>query len=81
MEAMIRAGDPTGALKHFRTHAALVRAELDDPPSRELLALAESVNGGASTLEALAVGLSRAATLRVLGSPPRWIRRARVSPS
>jgi hypothetical protein len=56
MEAMIRAGDPTGALRHFQLHAALVHAELDCPPSRELLALAESVNGGTSTLEALAVG-------------------------
>lgn len=81
MEAMIRAGDPTGALRHFQLHAARVRAELDCPPSWELLAPAESANGGASTLAPLAAGLSRAAKLRVLSSPARWIRRARVSPS
>jgi DNA-binding SARP family transcriptional activator len=49
MRALIRGGDPTGALEHFQAHAALVREELDCPPSRELTALAESVHGGAST--------------------------------
>jgi DNA-binding SARP family transcriptional activator len=49
MRAMIRAGDPTGALEHFQAHAAMVREELDCPPSKELAALAESVHDGAST--------------------------------
>jgi DNA-binding SARP family transcriptional activator/tetratricopeptide (TPR) repeat protein len=46
MRAMIRAGDPTHALEYFHAHAALVRAELDCPPSNELAALAESLHGG-----------------------------------
>jgi DNA-binding SARP family transcriptional activator len=81
MQAMIMAGDPTGAMRHFRVHAALVRAELDCPPSRELMALAESVSGGASPLEAISIGLAKAARLRVLDTPLRWNRRARVSQS
>jgi len=50
MQAMIRAGDPTGALDHFHAHAALVREELDCAPSKELMALAVSVQGGPSKL-------------------------------
>jgi DNA-binding SARP family transcriptional activator len=72
MEAMIRAGDPTGALRHFRAHTALVQAELDCPPSKELRSLAESVNGGASTLEAIAASLATAARLRMVSARPRW---------
>jgi DNA-binding SARP family transcriptional activator len=78
MQAMIRAGDPTGAVRHFRGHAALVRAELDCPPSKELMALAEGVNGGASTLETIAASTSRAASVRTLGLRPRWGERAPV---
>jgi DNA-binding SARP family transcriptional activator len=48
MRVLIGAGDSTGALEHFHVHAALVRAELDCAPSKELEALAESVHGGAS---------------------------------
>jgi len=76
MQAMIRAGDPTDALKHFQAHAALVRAELDCLPSKELTALAESVNGGTSVLGAISLGLSKAARLRVGGTPAGWNRRA-----
>ena len=46
MLALIRAGDPTEALKHFRAHSALVRTELECGPGRELLGLAEAVRGG-----------------------------------
>ncbi len=81
MQAMLKAGDPTSALKHFHDHAALVRAELDCPPSKELMALAERVNGGASTLEAITAGMSRGARFRVLSSRPKWGGRAPVSGS
>ncbi len=64
MRAMIRAGDPTGALEHFHTHAALVRAELDCPPGTELAALAESVHDGASK--------------PAVGRPRRWLRSGRA---
>ncbi len=81
MQAMITAGDPTGALNHFRAHSALVRAELDCPPSKDLMTLAESVNGGASALEAVSVALSKATRLRIRSTPSRWTRRAPLSES
>jgi len=48
MQALIAAGDPTGALEHFRAHTALVRAELECPPSAELVELAERIHRGDS---------------------------------
>jgi DNA-binding SARP family transcriptional activator len=63
MRAMVASGDPTGALEQFQTHSELVRAELDCPPAKELLALAETLSGGAVT-----PGLAR---------PARWSRRRR----
>jgi Tol biopolymer transport system component/DNA-binding SARP family transcriptional activator len=41
MEALVAAGDRASALKHVRIYEALVQEELDAPPDREVLALAE----------------------------------------
>ena len=41
MEALVAAGDRASALKHVRIHEMLVQEELDAPPDREVLALAE----------------------------------------
>ncbi|HEX8276353.1 MAG TPA: tetratricopeptide repeat protein [Longimicrobiaceae bacterium] len=41
MEALERAGDRAGALRHAAVHAALLREELDAEPDPEVLALAE----------------------------------------
>jgi Tol biopolymer transport system component/DNA-binding SARP family transcriptional activator len=43
MEALVRAGDRTGALKHARIYEVLIAQELELPPDREVVALAERI--------------------------------------
>jgi Tol biopolymer transport system component/DNA-binding SARP family transcriptional activator len=64
MDALVAAGDPTAALQHARVHEVLVQQELEAPPDREVLALAEAIrrqpaeratNGGQSAEPAAVV--------------------------
>jgi DNA-binding SARP family transcriptional activator len=48
MHALIAAGDRTGALRHARAHAELVRRELDAPPDPRIAALAERLRRDAA---------------------------------
>jgi DNA-binding SARP family transcriptional activator len=43
MEALLAAGDRNGALQHARIYEALVEQELELPPDREVVALAERI--------------------------------------
>lgn len=43
MEALVRAGDRVGALKQARIYEVLLQEELELPPDREVLALAEKI--------------------------------------
>ncbi|HEU5170345.1 MAG TPA: BTAD domain-containing putative transcriptional regulator [Gemmatimonadales bacterium] len=43
MEALVAAGDRTGALQHARIYEALVEQELNLPPDRDVVALAERI--------------------------------------
>ena len=43
MEALVATGDRTAALQHARVHEALLHQELEAPPDREVLALAEAI--------------------------------------
>lgn len=50
MEALAAQGDVSGALQHARVYETLVRQELDLPPDREVISLAERLRkGGAPT--------------------------------
>jgi DNA-binding SARP family transcriptional activator len=46
MRALVAAGDPTGALDHFRRYARCVSAELGSPPADELVRLAGEIRRG-----------------------------------
>lgn len=39
MHALVRSGDPAGAIRHARMHESLLRDELDAPPDPEIVAL------------------------------------------
>jgi DNA-binding SARP family transcriptional activator len=43
MEALIAAGDRTAALQHARVHEVLLEQELEAPPDREVVALADRI--------------------------------------
>jgi DNA-binding SARP family transcriptional activator/Tol biopolymer transport system component len=43
MEALVRAGDQVGALKHARVHEVLLAEQLELPPNPEVVALAERI--------------------------------------
>ena len=43
MEALVRAGDRVGALKHARVYEVLLSEEMELPPDREVLALADRI--------------------------------------
>jgi DNA-binding SARP family transcriptional activator len=67
MRALVAAGDPTGALDHFRCHARRVGSELGSPPGEELTQLAEEIRRG----------LTVPAEKQPLGSPPVQARAVR----
>ncbi len=64
MEALGASGDPAGALYHARIYETLLEQELDLPPDREVVALANRMRASASA--APAVSLASAAN----GPPP-----------
>jgi DNA-binding SARP family transcriptional activator len=47
MEALVAQGDIAGALQHARVHEMLVRQELELPPDREVVALADRLRSSA----------------------------------
>ncbi|HWA15836.1 MAG TPA: BTAD domain-containing putative transcriptional regulator, partial [Gemmatimonadales bacterium] len=51
MEALAAQGDVSGALQHARVYETLVRQELDLPPDREVISLAERLRSGAYTAQ------------------------------
>ena len=73
MDALERAGDRAGALRHAGVHAALFREEFDAEPDAEVLALAERLRRapGAAVRPAPAPARSRSPRRR----PPRAARR------
>jgi DNA-binding SARP family transcriptional activator len=60
MQALVRAGDPTKALEHFRWYARRVSVELGSPPAEEVLRLAAEIRQGLNErVEPLAPGAAR----------------------
>lgn len=49
LDALSNAGDPAGALTHYRVHEDLLRAELGVPPDPALTAAAEKIRAGNGT--------------------------------
>jgi Tol biopolymer transport system component/DNA-binding SARP family transcriptional activator len=54
MEALIAAGDRTAALQHARVYEVLVQQELEAPPDREVVALADRIRQQSGSLPAYA---------------------------
>ncbi len=54
MEALITAGDRTAALQHARVYEVLVQQELEAPPDREVVALADRIRRQSGSLPAYA---------------------------
>jgi hypothetical protein len=71
MEALLAAGDGAAALKHARVYEVLVQQELDAPPDREVLALAQRIReqGGLVVRDALPPEPVPAAGARLPPSP------------
>lgn len=46
VEALVAAGDVTGAVRHAQLHQTILRSELDLPPDAAVAALAERLRGG-----------------------------------
>jgi DNA-binding SARP family transcriptional activator/Tfp pilus assembly protein PilF len=77
MEALAAQGDVSGAIQHARVYETLVRQELDLPPDREVIALAERLRKGgaplptpAPTAAPAAVAETPSPSLTVVPTPP-----------
>jgi DNA-binding SARP family transcriptional activator len=77
MEALAAAGDPMAVLQHARVHEVLVQQELEAPPDREVLALAETIRrqaaeratNGAQAAEPTAVAEPAAVAVAQMPAP------------
>ena len=75
MEALAASGESAAALKHVEIYQLLVQQELDLPPDREVLSMAERIRRGETVGGvALAVGLALAPVIASAYSPPETTR-------
>jgi Tol biopolymer transport system component/DNA-binding SARP family transcriptional activator len=79
MQALVAAGDRTGALQHVRVYEVLLEQELEAPPDREVVAFAERIreqgvgsviDGARPTAAATVVGAQSAAAVEVSPAVP-----------
>ena len=87
MEALVAAGDRAGALRHARVYEVLLEQELDLPPDRAVVALAERLRQAAEAPAAAPAGAAATAAAPSLVAPsgeapagaPQTARPARAS--
>ena len=70
MEALVAVGDRSGALRHARVYEAILHQELEVPPDRAVLELAERIRRESGSAPAGAVTPPTQASPPVAGAPP-----------
>src|SRR4029078_466762 len=76
MEALAADGDRAGAIKHAHVYQLLVQQELDLPPDRDVLALADRLRQS----DAAPVVLEAPTRASVVVTPPREVDVASIAP-
>jgi DNA-binding SARP family transcriptional activator/TolB-like protein len=70
MEALAAAGDRTAAIRHAHIYELLVQEELDLPPDKEVMALAERLRQGADVRPAMAPGTAAPVVVSSVAATP-----------
>ena len=81
MEALAAAGDRAGAIQHARVYELLVEQELDLPPDRDVLSLAEQLRRTADEPAPVAASVSPSLSAVAVADVATPVRRSSTGPS